>query len=226
MMPPNASFPYTLKRNPRSRGIRLSVNRQREVIVSAAPWISEREIQKFVEKQSDWISQTLAKIKVKKNVDDEQTVELFGKSYHKVIAAPLTKVGVVIQGEEIIISPTDPTRSSAQKSLEHFLKSCAQDYILPRLHTLAATMGITFTSAGFRQQSSRWGSCSSRGHLSFNWRLVHFSPPVIDYVLIHELAHRREMNHGTHFWEIVAQYDPEYRAHQGVLKRAGWGEGE
>ena len=65
--------------------------------------------------------------------------------------------------------------------------------------------------------SSRWGSCSSVGNLNFNYKLVHYSPEVIDYVLIHELAHLVHLNHSDKFWALVAKYDGQYKKHRLML---------
>jgi predicted metal-dependent hydrolase len=82
-------------------------------------------------------------------------------------------------------------------------------------------MDISFGSISLREQKSRWGSCSSLGNLNFNWRLAHHPPAVIDYVIIHELAHRLHMDHSSAFWSVVKKYDPEHLKHQGWLKRRG-----
>jgi len=82
-------------------------------------------------------------------------------------------------------------------------------------------MNTTYQNVTLKEQKTRWGSCSSKGNLNFNWRLVHFEPPIIDYVIVHELAHRTHMNHSADFWSLVATFDPEYRIKKGWLKRNG-----
>ena len=103
--------------------------------------------------------------------------------------------------------------------LQRFLVGVATKYVVTRTQQLAKVMGIKYGRISIREQRSRWGSCSSRGNLNFNWRLVHFPTEIIDYVIIHELAHRLEMNHSAKFWQIVAKYDPAHRIHRGHLKR-------
>ena len=71
-----------------------------------------------------------------------------------------------------------------------------------------------------RAQKTRWGSCSARGTLSLNWRLIHAPPEVVDYLIIHELMHRREMNHSARFWKLVAQACPDYPAAEQWLKNS------
>jgi hypothetical protein len=72
-----------------------------------------------------------------------------------------------------------------------------------------------------RDQKTRWGSCSRAGNLNFNWRLVLAPPAVLDYVVVHELAHRVELNHSARFWRVVARYCPAMDAHRAWLRTHG-----
>lgn len=85
----------------------------------------------------------------------------------------------------------------------------------------AAQMGVSYGRITIREQKTRWGSCSSRGNLNFNWKLVLMPPEVLDYVVVHELAHRREMNHSERFWSIVGEVLPDYRERRKMLRE--WG---
>ncbi len=219
------NFEYELKRSNRSRGIRLSINRVGKLLVTAAAYISLNEIENFIQRQNLWIKKALEKVTSKALLHTQDEISVFGVMYKKELQPLSTTVGVQILNDKLIVTPVSDTAESIKNAVTLFLKNCAHSYIIPRLTALSEQMNISFKSVGFREQSSRWGSCSSSGHLSFNWRLVHFQPQVIDYVLIHELAHRQEMNHSHKFWQIVAKYDPEYLIHRGALKRAGWGEG-
>lgn len=80
---------------------------------------------------------------------------------------------------------------------------------------------VTYGRVTIRDQKTRWGSCSSRGNLNFNWRLLLMPEDVMDYVVVHELAHRREMNHSSAFWKIVETYLPDYRIRRQWLKENG-----
>ena len=82
-------------------------------------------------------------------------------------------------------------------------------------------MKVTYGRITIRDQKTRWGSCSSRGNLNFNWRLLLMPERVMDYVIVHELAHRREMNHSAAFWQIIETYLPDYRERRQWLKENG-----
>jgi predicted metal-dependent hydrolase len=85
----------------------------------------------------------------------------------------------------------------------------------------AARLGLRYASIQIRDQRTRWGSCSPRGTLTFNWRLVLAPHAVLDYVVVHELCHLREPNHGPGFWRLVEQARPGYKVPRAWLRRHG-----
>lgn len=82
----------------------------------------------------------------------------------------------------------------------------------------AKRMDVDYGRITIREQKTRWGSCSSKGNLNFNWKLVLLDPELLDYVVVHELAHRREMNHSVAFWKVVEAEFPDYRERRARLK--------
>ncbi len=85
----------------------------------------------------------------------------------------------------------------------------------------AGRMNIRYGRVSIRDQKTRWGSCSGKGNLNFNWRLLMMPEDIMDYVIVHELAHRREMNHSPRFWQIVENYIPDYQKRRQWLKENG-----
>ena len=82
-------------------------------------------------------------------------------------------------------------------------------------------MGVTYNRITIREQKTRWGSCSSAGNFNFNWKLVLMPSELLDYVVVHELAHRKEMNHSPRFWAVVEKELPDYRERREKLKKMG-----
>ena len=82
----------------------------------------------------------------------------------------------------------------------------------------AQKMQVTYGKLTIRQQATRWGSCSGRGNLNFNWKLVLVPEDLVDYVVVHELAHRKEMNHSPRFWKLVEEQLPDYRERRKRLR--------
>jgi len=124
--------------------------------------------------------------------------------------------------EQKILTVTLPTRIQnkqleqsqlallVKKQLEYFFKQQAQDIILPRVAYFSKLTQLEPTSIKIRQYRARWGSCNNRGELSFNYLLMMLPLEVIDYVVVHELCHLRYLNHSKYFWQLVAQFFPNY----------------
>ncbi len=213
---------YTRKNKKRGLSLSLKIEPSGEVVVYAPRLTPKFMLDQFVKKNQNWIIKQKAKLKNKKPLIGDEFIYLFGKRYSlkiKEIDQPTS--GFYVLENELIYQPplaTHPPTTVPKKRLESFLKNTAINYILPRTHQLAQKMKLEFKKISFRQQKTRWGSCSSQKNLNFNWRLVHFEPKVIDYVIIHELAHLKHMNHSKKFWSLVAQFDPDYKKHRKVLR--------
>lgn len=88
---------------------------------------------------------------------------------------------------------------------------CIKAKFLQRVEAYSRRMNVTFGRITIRDQKTRWGSCSAKGNLNFNYRLYYLSEELLDYVVVHELAHRRHMDHSGAFWEEVGRYCPDYQ---------------
>lgn len=106
-------------------------------------------------------------------------------------------------------------------ALEARYRELARAVIGQRVSYFAAKMGVTYGRISIRDQKTRWGSCSGRGNLNFNWKLVLMPPEVLDYVVVHELAHRKQMNHSPLFWAEVGRVLPDYESRRRWLKEHG-----
>ena len=93
--------------------------------------------------------------------------------------------------------------------------------VTERVNYYAPIVGVTYSQIAIRAQHTRWGSCSSKGNLNFNCLLAMTPPEVLDYVVVHELCHRKEMNHSSRFWQAVEEVLPDYKASRDWLKANG-----
>ena len=116
--------------------------------------------------------------------------------------------------------PADMTVSQKQ-AFEKRYRQAAASYFPMRAAYYQQFTGGTYKRITIRGQRTRWGSCSGRGTLSFNWRLMMAPPKVLDYVVVHELAHRKEMNHSARFWAEVERILPDYKRRRKWLKDYG-----
>ena len=105
---------------------------------------------------------------------------------------------------------------------EKELRERAKSVLAQRTAYFARQIGVTYGRITVRDQKTRWGSCSQTGNLNFNFRLILAPSEVLDYVVVHELCHRRQMNHSAQFWQEVAQVLPDYRERKAWLTENGW----
>lgn len=105
--------------------------------------------------------------------------------------------------------------------LEKLYREKAREQIEKRAAHFAALMGVDYGRIAIRSQKRRWGSCSGAGNLNFNWKLALMPPEILDYVVVHELAHRKEMNHSPRFWAEVEKILPDYKERRKWLKENG-----
>jgi predicted metal-dependent hydrolase len=114
--------------------------------------------------------------------------------------------------------PQQAGAEQIRELVQSWLQRQARRVFEERCAHFAQRLGVRMTRLSLSSAATRWGSASADGSIRLNWRLVHFALPVIDYVVTHELAHLREMNHGPAFWEVVRTALPEFEQARGVLR--------
>lgn len=182
---------------------------------------SEAEGLRFLERSEAWLLKRLAHWKSR-----ETTRQPWVEGTRFLYRGEETILRV--SGENrITLSFADQTLSVAQAQPDYrdavfaHLRRLAERELPIRTRELALAHGIVVNRVTVRAQKSRWGSCSARGTISLNWRLIQAPPFVVDYLIIHELMHRREMNHSARYWKLVAQAFPDYQRAEHWLKKGG-----
>ena len=118
--------------------------------------------------------------------------------------------------------PLQDVAKYTPKEIEQ-LREQARKLIAERVKHFAPIVGVTYGQIAIRTQHTRWGSCSSKGNLNFNCLLALVPPEVLDYVVVHELCHRKELNHSARFWNEVERILPDYKTRRSWLKERGSG---
>lgn len=148
-------------------------------------------------------------------------------------SAPIDKINAVVESRESWIEETREKIKVRKQQMDQNgikrlnraeleeLANQAVEYIPQRVAFFAKKMGVTYGRITIRNQKSRWGSCSAKGNLNFNCFLMMTPPEVIDYVVVHELCHRKEMNHSKAFWACVEEVLPDYKKWNQWLKEYG-----
>ncbi len=183
-------------------------------------WGSQRDARQFAESQHAWVAgqRALRAARSAAAWTIGATVLVDG------VAHPITGGGhgrVAIDGA--VLPGQVAPGGDAGDVVRTWLRQRAVAHLPGELATLAARHGIQVTRVSIRDQQSRWGSCSRRGTISLNWRLVQTPPFVREYVLVHELMHRRELNHSARFWRLVAAACPRYVEARKWLRQHGAG---
>ena len=148
-------------------------------------------------------------------ISNRQIMQLAGEKSHWIITHYL-KIR-----EKINSKPQSDLSEIQRRALEARYKEAARSYIPKRVAYYHAMTGGTYNRISIRDQKTRWGSCSTKGTLSFNWRLMLAPPAVLDYVVVHELCHLTHMNHSKDFWCAVEAVCPDYRNARKWLKEHG-----
>lgn len=174
----------------------IQINPDLSVTVRAPIYASQREIGRILKEKEGWIQKHIEKIREQEAKRKEMYGEKgeYGKSAER----------EYLSNEEI-----------------HKLAEKALEYIPKRVSYFAKQIGVTYGKITIRNQKTRWGSCSSKGNLNFNCLLMLTPPEVIDYVVVHELCHRKEMNHSEAFWAEVEKVIPDYKEQVKWLKENG-----
>ncbi len=182
---------------------------------------SEAEGLQFLDRSEAWLLKRLAHWKSR-----DTTRQLWGEGTRFLYRGEETVLRVENEGR-ITLTFADQKLAVAHSVPDYraavfaHLRRIAERELPVRTRELALAHGIVVNRVSVRAQKTRWGSCSARGTISLNWRLIQAPPFVVDYLIIHELMHRREMNHSARYWKHVAQAFPDYKRAEHWLKKGG-----
>ncbi len=205
------------RKSTRSRHIRVTVT-AKGIRVSSPPRVKWEMVERFLREQEGWLTSQIQKLQP---VVTNQVLYL-GKAFELQSVSPLQqKERVRFVQDKCVVAPVHDSEESLKTTLNRWLRTQAAEQLTPVFTRMCTEMSIKAERLNWREASSRWGSCAATGSIMLNWRLIHAPPEVARYVIIHELAHRKHMNHSDRFWSFVEQFDPAYKLHRGWLKRNG-----
>lgn len=173
------------------------------------------DLRRLVRETEDWVRFQLAKQAARQAGSNPNCVLVEGRQLHLSMRCSGTN-WVEVSGDELLVTGPDPSAT-----LETWIKALAGRRIAERVAVRSGEMAVQPVRVSLRDQKTKWGACSSRGTLTFNYRLVMAPPEVLDYVVVHELAHLTELNHSARFWAIVERHCPSHRAHRRWLRTNG-----
>lgn len=180
---------------------------------------SAEKLKEFVESKRDWIakmSQHYANVRERSEHEDGSVFFLGSKYRYRIMRDRFPSAIVSDALKTITFHVTD--RRAYKKEIERWYREQTLRLISERLPSLSAKTGLSYNRFSIKRQKSRWGSCSKKRNLNFNLLLAAAPDEVIDYVIIHELAHTVELNHSKRFWQVVEGADPKYKEHRTWLE--------
>ena len=203
--------------------------------VSAPRWVAVGEVEQALQAKAGWIlrklheqherAQRLQAAKVEWR--DGTTLPFLGDTVivlldSRVTGAQLNSDGQALPGVPRLTLhlglPQTATQEQIREAVQSWLQRQARRIFEERCAHFASRLGVRIKRLSLSSAATRWGSASASGAVRLNWRLVHFALPVIDYVVTHELAHLREMNHSPAFWDVVRSVLPDFERHRGALR--------
>ena len=218
----------------RRRSIGFSVGLE-GLSVRAPRWVRRADVDLALHERGDWILTKLAEQQQRNQRLEAARVQWREGASLPFLGEPVVMVidprvaGAVLQADAQGLPgvprrvvrvglPHDARAEQLRDAVQGWLQRQARRVFEERCAVYAARLGVRFSRLALSSAQTRWGSANANGAIRLNWRLIHFALPTIDYVVAHELAHLREMNHSPAFWDVVRSVMPDYERHRGALR--------
>jgi predicted metal-dependent hydrolase len=196
--------------------------------ISAPKWVTLGEIENAIREKQRWILNKLnerrersaRQLQPQMQWRDGATLPYLGEPLTlRIASAANAGISFDAQARELIVClPADAGEQQLKDRVQSWLQLEAKRLFAERLPVYAEKLGVAYQSFALTSAMTQWGSCTADGKIRLNWRLMHFALPQIDYVIAHELAHLKEMNHSPRFWETVQSVFPEFVAAKKALR--------
>ncbi len=209
----------TITRKP-IKSLRIKVSPDWSVTVSAPKRLSDKQISEFIESKKARIEKAQKHFEQTKNsiVVKENEILLFGDTY-VFTYDPALKSRVDIDHEEATISSWIDLMNKVKQTARY--KSYAKEYLISKAKELSKIHSLPYEKTYIRDQKTKWGTCSSQKNIGLNWKLIKMPQDIIEYVICHELAHLKEMNHSKRFRAVVESLYPNYKSAEKWMKKYG-----
>jgi predicted metal-dependent hydrolase len=204
---------YTLRISNKAKYLRLQINNSNELEVILPKRYGQKKAEDFILQKKKWILKHLSE---KQN----NSFFFFGKAIEVLIHYDffVEKPQINYSNKKLTASIPSGYSFTQDEIYNLWLRHKAKAYIPKRVQELSKNTGFNYKKVTIRSQKTRWGSCSANGKLSFNYRLIKFRERVVDYVIVHELCHLKELNHTKKFWKLVERFCSDYKNLKKELK--------
>ena len=219
-LPSGDQLHYQLERRQR-RTVGLKIT-QAGLVIHAPKRISQSQLEDIIVQKADWVLRKLASVTANRIPEIQwqhgEQLLFLGNAITLTIEHNARSKAVEYEpGVLQLAMPNQDEMLIARKVVQWYKKQAITDFTR-RLEIFSSKLGVKFTSLTLSNAASRWGSCNSKKEIRLNWRLLQAPPHIINYVVCHELAHIKEMNHSARFWATVESIFPDYKAAEKELK--------
>jgi predicted metal-dependent hydrolase len=216
---------YTLKRSRVSRNIRFEIKPEEGLSIIVPRLYPIEQLPPVIEAKQKWIVSKISRYeeyhasRPQREKMNGDVIPFMGRKLKLSITTGTTAGNLIALKQNSLLLTSSLEINSVNTILKDWYRTQAEHYISKRVPELSERCGISYRKVTVRSQKTRWGSCSQKGNLSLNWKLIIAPPEVIDYVITHELLHMIEMNHSRRFWKLVDEYCPAWRDHKKWLRK-------
>lgn len=213
-----------LRRNRRSKHVRLKIHPPGRVEVVVPQDFDEGSLHEILERHTPWV--------------EERLLHLSSRHEEALSLPQLLELPAIEEQWRVEYLPCAPGRSSCREHpgavlavgacsdeqrrelLKRWLARRAKRHLIPWLQQTSEELALPYSGVTIRGQRTRWGSCSARGNINLNYALLFLQPDLVRYLFVHELCHTVHLNHSRHYWELVQAKESHYRTYEKALKRA------
>lgn len=208
------------------KSLSIAIQPDGNLLVKAPLGLSDEELLKWIKSKTGWIIRQREKVlEQQKNNPPKryrtgEKISYLGQEYELEVRISEGRAGMIgmIENKLVVFSKVD-SEEVVEKILNNWYVEQAKIWIQKRVRFFARQMGENYKNITIKNQKKRWGSCSSNRNLNFNWRLVIMPEEIIDYVVVHELCHLKQMNHSKAFWDEVEKVLPDYKIREKWLNK-------
>lgn len=213
-----------LRRNRRSKYVRLKIHPPGRVEVVVPQDFDERGLDGILEQHTPWVEERLLHLSTQSAVlqtppHEVNLIAIDEQWRVEYIARKGSRSGCRERpGATLVISAA--SNEQGRELLKRWLARRAKQSLIPWMKQTSEELGLPFTGVTIRGQRTRWGSCSARGHINLNCALLFLQPDLVRYLFVHELCHTVHLNHSRSYWALVQRMEPLYRTYEKALKQA------
>lgn len=215
--------PYKVKKHRLAKHVKLRATDDHGLEITIPTRFNLKEIPNILEEHKTWITKQLSQLRIKQVDTLPERIEFhaINETWRVYYVVCDSKFEMIVRpSQEIVLVGKIQDRQVCKDKLITWVKKISKQYLSSQLEKLSLLTGLDFDTVTIRDQTTLWGSCTSKKSISLNYKLIFLPQRLLQYVVIHELCHTKHLNHSDKFWNKVAEFDPEWRTHRRELRHA------